>query len=139
MEAIERTSTIEDLWDLLINDDRVIHLLIDSLSEHNPPDFSLYAWNNHLRELIPPKRTNGLNMHFIKLFLQDLWPSENDVKKIKDALKENFEAINNPALRILSQIRETLHDKDLILSGGPFLDYYSQLFTSISEKIKYLD
>ncbi len=78
-------------------------------------------------------------MDFIKLYLQDAWVHKNAVKKINDALKENFEAMNNPALRILSQIRETLHYKDLISSGGPFLEYDSQLFTSINEQVEKLD
>jgi hypothetical protein len=112
-----------------------MHLLIDSLREHNPPDFSIYAWNDHLQELIPPKITTEVNMHFVILFLQDAWANKNYVEYIKDALKENFEAINNPALPILSQIRETLYDKDLISSGGPFHEYDSQLFTSISKQI----
>jgi hypothetical protein len=89
--------------------------------------------------LISPKRTTGFNLDFIKLYLQDFWVYKNAVKKINDALKENFEAMNNPALRVLSKIRETLHDKDLISSGGPFFEYDSQLFTSISEQIKHLD
>jgi hypothetical protein len=79
LEAKEKSSTIRDLWNLLINDDRVIHLLIDSLREHYSPFFSLYAWNNYLKELIPPKRTNGLNMDFIELFLQDFWANKNFV------------------------------------------------------------
>ena len=53
--------------------------------------------------------------------------------------KNNMEAIENPGLHVLNRIRETLYDKKLILSGGPFLDYNREPFTSIRRQILQLD
>ena len=50
-----------------------------------------------------------------------------------------MEAIDNPGLHALNQIRDMVYDKKLILSGGPFLDYNSEPFTSICRQILQLD
>ena len=46
-----------------------------------------------------------------------------------------MEVIDNPGMHALNRIRETLYDKKLILSGGPFLDYNCEPFTSIRRQI----
>ena len=53
--------------------------------------------------------------------------------------KNNMEAIDNPGLHALNRIREMLYDKKLIFSGGPFLDYNREPFTSIRRQILHLD
>ncbi len=50
-----------------------------------------------------------------------------------------MQAIDNPGLHALNQIREMLYDKKLIFSGGPFLDYNREPFTSIRRQILHLD
>ena len=71
--------------------------------------------------------------------LQDYWTYKVRVEDVMIAYKNNMEAIDNPGLHALNRIREMLYDKKLILSGGSFLDYNREPFTSIRRQILQLD
>ena len=71
--------------------------------------------------------------------LKDYWTYKDWVEDVMIAFKNNMEAIDNPGLHALNQIREMLSNKKLILSGGPFLDYNREPFSSIRRQILQLD
>ena len=131
MSIVQTSQSTEEAWDQLVQDTEFISQVILSFRQNNQPEFSLRVWK-HLKELLPPLKTSGVNVDLARMYLQDIWFYKFRYEELEEALKDESQIFNSPEIKVLAEIREMLYDEDLLLSG---IVEGSDKFSSIKDKI----